>query len=110
MLFETDNDVAMICTYIPQAGSPYYKNLPGKNGVMLLEQCIIDLYHDNFSSFILYGDLNSRSSNVHTYVDSISDFDFNSNLSVKEKNDKVLDYHRISEDTFINDFGQYFSV
>ena len=107
MLFETDNDVAMICTYIPPAGSPYYRNLPGKNGVMLLEQCIIDLHHDNFSSFILCGDLNSRTSNVQPYVDFISDFDFNSNLSFTEKNDKVLDYQRISEDTFINDFGKY---
>jgi len=57
----TTKDVLMICTYIPPVGSTYYDSLGSSDGVLILEQCMLELQEEHGDChFILFGDFNSR--------------------------------------------------
>ena len=58
-------DVICIFPYVTCSDSPFYKNLDTKNGITILERYLSDIFYKNSNcSFIVLGDLNSRTSNV----------------------------------------------
>ena len=102
------NELTCIFPYVPCASSPYYNNLEIKNGIILLDNYLHDIYNENMnSSFIILGDLNSRMSNVQPicdcdiaskYIDDVNDTAFFSSDNTA--------YFRKSEDLIINTFGK----
>ena len=104
----SDKDIICIFPYIPCESSPFYHNLEIKNGIIMLESCIYDLYskHPN-CSFMIMGDLNGRVSNTqpinecniaNRYIDHINNVSF-------FMNDEPV-HIRKSEDCITNMFGR----
>ena len=68
-LFGLDKNVLLVCAYVPPEGSSYYTFIDEKDGISMLENCIVDstlMVNDYY--VIVTGDLNSRTSNVSQNV------------------------------------------
>ena len=98
-------DCVLIGIYLPPHNSAYYSGTDVYNGVSLLESCILDVLESIGNiPFIIMGDLNARTGSANAREDDlpadIIDMDNESN------NNECL-YDRVSDDTVINDFGEY---
>ena len=102
-VLNVDKDVLYVCAYVPPEGSQYYNVLNlEKDGVSLLENCLVDnVLLDKDVYIIVNGDLNSRTSNISQ---SIS-FDPNHEdfLRTHVNDDPIT---RKSQDKTINSFGK----
>ena len=103
-LFNTPHDVIVLCTYVPQLGSPYYNNATYKSHIENIDTCILQLL-EKYNDFhlILMGDFNARTANHQAYVDDeqcyLSPFDLH-----QAQTD--TDCSRKSKDKQLNDFGK----
>ena len=95
LLFSTDKDIVLVCVYIPPAGSPYYNLTDYSNGIMILEQCLLQLLSVHADCLLMIcGDLNAR-----TGKNNVGDFD------VSDPRCEMIDVLRESKDDTVNDFG-----
>lgn len=96
-LLGTLSDVLLICVYIPPMGSTYYDTRDEKNGVNMLENCILDLL-DKITdcSILLCGDFNARTGNMNT-TESWQNADIREDIFVGT---------RASQDEIINEYGR----
>ena len=99
------SDCVLIGIYLPPKNSTYYSDTDIYNGVSLLESCILDVLESRGDlPFIIIGDLNARTGSMNASEDDLP-VDIIDMDNVKD-NDVCL-YRRVSDDTVINDFGQY---
>ena len=60
---ERNGDIIVVSAYIPPHSSPSYNTVEYDNGIHMLEQCITELQTKHLQcSFVLCGDLNTRTS------------------------------------------------
>ena len=109
-LLGSDKDFIFIGAYLPPEQSKYYEDTDIYNGVMMLEDCLIEInsqYDD--SPLIICGDLNSRtaSRNSNIWRDPIDDLhDLYVSGECDYDND-VASNERFSKDMETNSFGRY---
>lgn len=75
LLFGTDTEMYLICTYLPPVDSPFYEVSDFNNGISILEHCLLDIL-EKFGevAVIICGDLNARTSNENpVYTDLAAD-------------------------------------
>ena len=95
-LFLSENDILLVAAYVPPLGSPFYNEKETDNGILLLEECIMELDSKyNTCDFVLCGDLNSRTSNLGNRSDHVFD-------PCRDP----YDHTRFSQDKTINTFGR----
>ena len=95
-LFGVGRDVMIICSYIPPQGSPYYDSIEESNGVLRLEECIIDVLQIHSDCEVMIcGDLNARTGMMD--AGNITDW-------YETRHDGYAG-ERCSEDSKTNDFG-----
>ena len=100
-ILNVDKDVLYVCAYVPPEGSQFYNVLNlEKDGVSLLENCLVDnVLLDNDVYIIVNGDLNSRTSNISQTVSMETDYD-----DFLRIHDEPIE--RNSQDRIINSFGK----
>ncbi|RUM93601.1 MAG: hypothetical protein DSZ28_07615 [Thiothrix sp.] len=95
-LFLTEKDILLFCAYVPPVGSPFYDDRVASNGILLLEQCIIDTLQKYSDCYLmLCGDLNARTGTVNPCS-------FHDPRNVQSDIRKL----RASQDQTINAFGK----
>ena len=109
-LFGFENDVILIGIYLPPENSVYYADTEIYNGVSMLEDAVLDLSKMYpYASFILFGDLNARTSNENScstrnalgHIFDMYDKEGEENLYAS------VDNKRSSKDDVVNSFGRY---
>lgn len=96
-LLYTEKDLIMVHIYIPPIQSTYYKDNKDKGlGIELLEDCIEQLLEIHDAHLLICGDLNARTENLNSFIDTSNVLDPTS------KSDMI---ERHSEDKESNTFG-----
>jgi hypothetical protein len=104
-LFNTEVPVVLIGVYLPPSNSAYYSETEISNGVVMLEQCLLDITEEMGDvSFLLLGDFNSRTGSSNACDVDIDDlaFDLNNEHSTLDH-----EFDRVSKDYEHNEFGNY---
>ena len=100
----SDSDCLFLSTYVPPIGSNYYELAESNCLISDIGKCVLDLLteHENVENIICNGDFNARSGLRQT--------NFNYWQGVGNDEDRGRDElyldNRVSQDTFINDFGR----
>ena len=117
-VFNADKDVVLVACYIPPEGSPVYNNLEIKDGILILEENILQSFSKDNVHMIVCGDLNARTGEVQPEEEDIArGFIHNGVESDDEDDDNVDDdvestltdtclHKRKSKDKTINSFGK----
>ena len=95
-MFGTHRDILFVSVYIPPTGSTFYDNKDGSDGIVLLQQALLEILVDNDGDIILCGDLNSRTGL----------FNVLHNTDFQDMSTSIFDEIRFSKDTKINAFGR----
>ena len=101
-------NLILICLYIHPEGSKFWSLSEFGYGIEILEQCLVDLHEQlgNFS-FVICGDLNSRTGSMNAKQLDDEEFD---NLANQRTPNAIGDienmYIRLSEDSVTNNFGK----
>ena len=100
-------ELICIFPYIACASSPFYNNYEEKNGILILENHISKLLKFNDSSFLIIGDLNSRSANIQPLDECSIASKFTDDINNLSFFDYSLSaFARHSKDTTLNAFGK----
>ena len=95
-LFGMGRDVMMFCSYVPPQGSPYYLLTEETSGILMLEECMINVLQTySECDVIICGDLNARTGMMNT----------GHAAEWYEARNDVFAENRSSEDCKINEFG-----
>jgi hypothetical protein len=98
-------DCVIIGMYLPPAGSVYYTETEIDNGIMLLENCVLDIYQEvGDSPLIIMGDFNSRTGERNAKNGlNLDIFSYDDDSEEEEEGE----FSRTSKDSIINEFGYY---
>ena len=106
-LFNTDKDILLVACYVNPEGSPAYDTCPLKDGIVIIEESVLQLLDKDEVYMIVCGDMNARSSNEQPQQESMTNYSYD----VEWSDDDDDDYDdsrwiRASKDKIINNFGK----
>jgi len=96
-LLGSERDIVVFCAYIPPEGSPYYVSSDVNNGILTMENCMLDVLDAHSDcSVLICGDLNARTGLMNA----------GSTTDIYNMRYEVAEHTRCSEDSKVNDFGR----
>ena len=101
-LFNADKDVLFVGGYVAPESSPFYSTHALKDGIVMLEEALMEIVGDNELYYCICGDLNARTGREQNRLENMNMFE----LSSDTEEEAFESLERNSKDTFINSFGQ----
>lgn len=108
-VFGVDKDIVMIGCYVVPEGGPAYKHTDLDDGILILEEHILQSFNKDSVYFIICGDLNARTGaeqpkeeDMFTYVHG-HDYYYNIDGEGDDGCDDIV--KRLSKDITVNNFG-----
>ena len=100
-VFNADKDVLLIASYVPER-SPFCDSMDLKDGIVILEENLVQEIHDEDLYILLCGDLNARTGCEQPKLNDMSSY-----RPGFEDEDVRCDWaDRSSKDTVVNSFGK----
>ena len=100
-VFSLDKDVLLIASYVAPENSPLYDTLELKDGILILEESILQIVQNEDPYILLCGDLNARTGCEQPKLEEM----FNYTPGSDDNDDGDCRY-RCSKDNIVNNFGK----
>ena len=100
-VFSLDKDVLLIASYVAPENSPLYDTLELKDGILILEESILQMVENEDPYILLCGDLNARTGCEQPKLEEMSNYTPGS-----DDNDDGVCRYRCSKDSTVNNFGK----
>lgn len=100
-VFDTNKDVIVIATYVVPEGGPLYDDKVVKDGILILEEALLQQFNKDNDYFIILGDLNARTAHKQAELEVMSNYVYDENEGMDGENSG-----RSSKDSIVNKFGK----
>jgi hypothetical protein len=101
-IFGLDKDVILVACYIVPEGSPVYKDKIIKDGVLILEEVLLQYFNKDEACIMITGDLNARTGHDQAEVEVMMNYMENIDYNNMDEDE----FSRCSKDDTINNFGK----
>ena len=101
-VFNSDKDVLLVASYVVPEGGSLYKTIQGKDGILNLEESLVQFLRNEDMYVAILGDLNSRTGHEQALAENMSNYDPENEWD----DDPVIHKQRCSKDSVINNFGR----
>jgi exonuclease III len=108
-VFNLNKDVIVVACYINPDGSPAYDDYVIKDGILMLEETLLESIRKDNVYMIVCGDMNARTGNMQPEEEDMNIY-FNDRGMDKEEDEVNTDsmYERCSKDKTVNNYGKSF--
>ena len=100
-VFSLDKDVWLIVSYVAPENSPLYDTLELKDGILILEESILQIVQNKDPYILLCGDLNARTGCEQPKLEELFNYSHGS-----DDNDDGDCGYRCSKDNTVNNLGK----
>jgi exonuclease III len=99
----TDKDIVLVGCYIVPEGGPLYNNTDLQDGIVILEESLLQVVHDDDVHVMICGDLNARTGSSQSKNEDIMNFETHIGFYDEDLEESCL---RHSKDNTMNNFGK----
>ena len=101
-VFDLDKDVILIACYVPPEKSPSYDDKLLKDGILTLEETLLQRFEKNELNLMIIGDMNARTGHEQADLEVMSNY--LDDVEYDCMDDEICE--RSSKDEVINNFGR----